>query len=499
MTMSPVSLWNAHAPEFVSDPFVVEDRADVIVVGAGLTGLITATLLARAGVDVLVLEARTPGAVTSGNTTAKISVLQGTKLSTILSHHSEKLGRAYVEANTDGQALLLALCAEWGVPVDIRDAYTYAVSDQGLKQAHKEFEANEKLGLGVEWVETSELPYDIKGAVRMPDQAQFDPMDFIPAAIADIRAHGGRVVSGVRVTGVDVESPTLVETERGDVHAENVVLATGIPILDRGGYFAKVAPTRSYAIAFTGASTIPQGMYLSADTPSRSVRQARVDGVDYLVIGGNDHPVGRGGSEREKVEDLVNWTEEHFPGAQVAYSWSAQDYSSHNQIPFVGALPRGRGKVYMATGYDKWGMTNAAAASLRLTAELTDAEQPGWAKVWGTRITTPSDFAEGAVHNAEVGVEIVKGWAHVLTGAPSEAPAEGDGVVTRAPDGLAPVGTSTVDGKTCAVSAVCPHLGGVVSWNDQEKTWDCPLHGSRFSAQGYLLEGPAVKGLAVRE
>jgi Rieske Fe-S protein len=161
-------------------------------------------------------------------------------------------------------------------------------------------------------------------------------------------------------------------------------------------------------------------------------------------------------------------------------------------VPFVGWLPRGRGKIYLATGYNKWGMTNSVAAALSLAADILGGNLP-WAKTLHHRVTGPADVATGAKFNASVAALDVKGWLHAQTSAPAQ-PAEGEGVISH--DGLHPVATSTVNGTRCSVSAVCTHLGGIVTWNDAERTWDCPLHGSRFGPDGTVLEGPATTNLA---
>ena len=213
-------------------------------------------------------------------------------------------------------------------------------------------------------------------------------------------------------------------------------------------------------------------------------------------MGGNGHPVGRQRRPpSELVADLTSWTERHFPGAERTHVWSAQDYQSHNSVPFVGKLPRGRGRIYLATGYGKWGMTNAVAAALRLSAELLGGHMP-WAMTLGRRVSKPASVVHGVRENLIIGAAATQGWLAAELRPLSESdktPPEGEGVV-RSVRGM-PVGISTVDGRTCAVSAICTHLGGVLRFNDLEKSWDCPLHGSRFAADGSVLEGPATKNL----
>lgn len=494
--MRSVWLDTHRVPAAPADEFVPGAHYDTVVAGAGLTGLTVAVLLARAGQRVAVLEARSVGAVTTGNTTAKLSLLQGTTLSQIRRHQSDEVLRAYVEGNRAGMAWLLRHLEERGVPFQRRVAYTYATTSRGAADLRQELEAARAAGLHVNWTRETGLPYKVAGAIALPDQVQFHPMEVLDALAAELRERGGTLVEGVRITGAGLRSPLTVRTAAGPVKADRLVLATGIPVLDRGGYFAKLSPTRSYALTYRvpGApESIPSGMYISADSPTRTVRTVPLGDEELLLVGGNDHVVGRSRSPQAAVDDLETWTQRWFPGAERTHAWSAQDYRSVNLIPFVGTLPRGGGNIFLATGYNKWGMSNAVAAALAISAEILGGDVP-WARTLGRRLTTPSDVLTALKVNAEVGFNAPKGWLKAeLTELPERAPDEGEGVVGR--EHGRPVAVSTVDGTTCKVSAVCTHLGGVLRWNDAERSWDCPLHGSRFDADGSLLEGPAVRDL----
>ncbi|PPF84104.1 FAD-dependent oxidoreductase [Subtercola sp. Z020] len=494
------SLWLASPRDIPTDPFEPGARYDEVVVGAGLTGLVTALLFARAGKRVAVIEARSVGAVATGNSTAKLSLLQGSQLQKIKAHTYQSIVQAYVDANRAGQQWMLDYASSRGIPVQRRDAVSYAGTPDGVAAVEREYRLARSAGLDVRLTDRVDLPFETFGAVVLPGQAQFDPLDVLAALAADVRELGGVIVDETRVVGVKASAPAEVRTTRGDVFGEHVHLTTGTPILDRGLYFAKLKPLRSYSASYTvpseGSASLPEGMYLSVDAPSRSLRTAPgADGSSALIVGGNGHPVGRVSDTRALVDDLHAWTARHFPGAVPTHSWSAQDYETPHRVPFVGFLPRGRGRIYFASGYDKWGMTNAVQAALTLVGDLAGST-PEWAKVLHHRITLPAAIGSGIGANAATGWWALKGWASALAGPATDdlpVPPEGEGGIGRS--GLRPTGTSTVAGRTCQVSAVCPHLGGVLSWNSAETSWDCPLHGSRFAPDGSLLEGPAVRDL----
>ena len=483
------SLWRDRAA--IESDAALASGYDDLIVGAGITGLVTALLLARSGRHVAVVEARDVGAVTTGNTTGKVSLLQGTRLTRILERQSDRVARAYVEANREGQAWLLRFCDDHDVPYQRRTAVTYAADRDSLRAAQEEREAARHLGLDVRWQADLAVPFPHVGGATLDDQAQLDAMDVLAALVSELRREGGTVVTGRRVVSASLTGATAVLLDDDSrIRAENVVLATGVPILDRGLYFAKVEPDRSYALAFRHPSP-PGLMLLSAGAPSRSIRDATSPGGPLLLVGGEGHVVGRAGSTRARFDALRDWTERWFPGAQETHAWSAQDYSSHDGLPAVGALPRGRGHVYLATGYGKWGLTNGVAAALSLTQQI-HGRRPSWQTPIAHRITRPSGALEIARLNAAVGLHLVGDLARAELTALRE-PDEGEGVVGRL--GAVPVGRSLIEGRRCSVVALCSHLGGTLRWNDAERSWDCPLHGSRFTPDGDVLEGPATQPL----
>lgn len=490
------SLWLADRSRSTERSNLEPLTADVVVVGAGITGLTTAVLLARAGKDVLVLEARSAGAVTTGNTTGKISLLQGTMMSQIIARHGADLARDYVRGNREGQDWLLRYCEANDVPVQREDAYTYAQSAGEVATARAELAACRLADLDVEWDDDAGVPFPYHGGVRLAHQAQFDPMPLLDSLIGELTERGGRLAEGARVHRLSHRGGGVrlgVQTRDGevDVDAGRCVLATGMPILDRGGFFARVKPNRSYCFAFQVPGTITRPMFMSAGSPTRSVRYAPVGDGERLVVAGAGHVVGRK-SPTGDLDELASWAREHYPGAEMTHQWSAQDYTPADHLPYVGPiLPRDE-KILVATGFNKWGLAAGAAAALALSARILGGRMD-WARAfaaWSPREVTGIPTAVQA--NLEVAFHMAKGWVAPMTRLGHDTPADG-GVVTGPPWHMA--ARCTVDGVQHRVSPVCPHLGGIVNWNDANKSWECPLHGSRFAPDGALLEGPATRGL----
>ena len=503
------SLWMQTADPIAKDDAPPPGEAQVVIVGAGLTGLALARMLVEAGVPTVVLEARSIGAVTTGNTTGKLSLLQGDVFSEVRAHTGDMVLRAYTDANRAAQEWLRTQVeGEPGCAVR-KDAITWADSEEGLAALDREAAAMAAAKVPVERLAAGDmaqlgLPFTPSGAIRLRDQTQLHPMRVLDVLARTIRAGGTRIVEDCRVTAADVGSDGVVlQTSGGAVRAGTVVLATGTPILDRGLHFAKLVPERSLVAAYAVPDThrLPDGMFLSVDRVSHSLRvDEGVDGERVLIVGGGNHLTGRGGDTRSLLTELDEWTAGGWPGSRRVALWAAQDYSAVTRIPYAGPIPRSHGLVHAATGYRKWGMTNAVAAALRIAWQL---EVPGhrggpgeeWMRTLADHHTGLADAADAVAANAEVAGHLAAGWARAGASRRHDAPpAEGEGRIVRS--GISPVAESTVDGVTCRVSGVCTHLGGVLSWNGVERSWDCPLHGSRFDAGGRRLEGPAVADLA---
>ncbi|MHA3021872.1 FAD-dependent oxidoreductase [Mycobacterium sp. BMJ-28] len=483
---------------------VAPEAADVVVVGAGITGLTTAVLLARAGKRVTVVEARHIGAGATGNTTGKVTLLQGTKLARIAAKHGSGVLRNYVTGNREGQEWLLRHCDDHGLTVQREDDHSYAQTSHGLDTARAVFEAAQDAGLGPEWVDSADVPFPFEAGVRLRGQAQIDPMPFLNSLVVELETHGGTVLQGVRATAISGHGPLRVELRVAkavddsrdghfSIQAQRCVLATGTPMLDRGGFFARLKAQRSYCMAFDVPGDTTNSMYISVDAPTRSVRYAPTSEGTKLVVGGAGHPVGRSDDAAAAVDELARWAAVHYPGAVQTHRWSAQDYHPIGELPYVGpVLPR-TDRIFVATGFDKWGMTNGVAAALALSSRMLGGRMD-WAEAFGSWSTHDlAGLGTALKDNAEVGVNLAKGWL-VPALSRTATPPDGGGVVSGPI--WNPHAVSAIGAKRDAVSAVCPHLGGIVRWNNVDHAWECPLHGSRFAPDGSVLEGPATKGLS---
>lgn len=489
------------APAAPAGPLVGTVSADVVVLGAGIVGLTTAVELARTGRDVVVLEAREVGAGTTGGSTAKATLVQGTRFASLAEHHGAEVLVRYAEATVVGQQRIRQLCESAGVSVEECDGVSYATTPDGRASLTAEASAMAVAGVSPQLADdAADLPFAVTGALRLPGQLAFQPQAYLHALLDEalrsgVRVHVGTRAEGLSATGAPREVRTRSSLGRGVVRAEHVVVATGTPMFDRAGFFGRLEPERSLCLAVRVRGERPPGMYLSVDSPTRSVRRSDADD-DLLVIGGNGFTVGRADDVAARFADLEAWARATFDVVDVTHRWAAQDYRTPDGLPFVGRYHPWAHDVWVATGFAKWGTTTGTAAALALAGAVRGMPVP-WGADWDPwRGDVATQAPPTARLNAQVAQHLAGGWVGALrdTAPDPAAVAEGQGVVGR--EGARPVGISRVDGQVRTVSAVCPHLGGVLTWNDAETSWDCPLHGSRFAADGTRLEGPAPCGLA---
>jgi glycine/D-amino acid oxidase-like deaminating enzyme/nitrite reductase/ring-hydroxylating ferredoxin subunit len=497
----PEALWVETAPRPRYPVLKGDLSVDVAVLGAGIVGLTTALLLAREGKRVALIEAGRVGMGATAHATVKVTAGHRLLYSRLERAFGMDTARTYAEANLAGLGRVAALVAELDIDCDFerKPNYVFAENATDLGSIEREVGVEVDAGLPSSFVEELDLPFPVAGAVRMEDQAQFHPRRYLLGLAAALAEDGTPVVE--RTPGLAVHEGRhgcRVETERGEVTADDVVLATQFPFVNRGLLFAKAYAYTEYAVAARiDADLAPQGMFINAGSPTRSFRTAPYRGGLVLIVVGEGHKSGEATRTEERYGALEEWARDNFGVVEFTLRWSTEDYHSMDGLPFVGRISYFSHHVWVATAFGAWGITNGTVAAMVLTDLIAGRENP-WAKLFDPQRVTPRQSARRfLIENTKAGIHWV-GDRLVPRPSDTEAIQPGDGAVINV-DGDEIAAYRDEEGTLHAVSAVCTHIGCIVQWNGAEKTWDCPCHGSRFDVEGKVLHPPAVRPLEKRE
>lgn len=476
-----------------------DHRAEVLVLGGGIVGATCAYLLARDGVDVVLAEADAIGAGTTGHTTAKASAGQGLRYAEIERRHDAETARAYARLSTDGIALIEWIAREEAIECDWRrlSHVTYSVDADGADDYRAELAATRRAGLDCDLRDDAGLPFAAPNAIEVRNQADLHPVKWTRAVVDAAQRRGARVFEGSRALALSTRGGSAEVSFAGaTVSARIVVVATHFPVFDRGLFFAKLSPQRSYCLAARVRGELPAAMYISSDEPTRSLRTARHGDEELLIVGGEGHKAGQEGDTEARYAALERWTREHFDVDSIAFRWSAQDPVSPDLLPYVGPLTRHTPEVLVATGFSKWGIA-AGAQSARLLCDRIAGRQGADADRFDSKRVDPVAAGPTLIReNLNVAAHLL-GDRLALVGALEDVE-PGHGAIVR--DGVERVAAYRDErGRAFLHSATCTHLGCEVRFNAAETSWDCPCHGSRFDARdGRVLEGPAVEPLEHR-
>lgn len=428
------SLWEqtAKRPGF---PVLDEDKnTDVLIIGGGLAGILCAWQLHRAGVPYVLAEAETVGGGITKNTTAKITSQHGLIYDKLISTFGIARAKQYLAANEAALQSYRALCREFDCDFVEKTAYTY--SPDNRRKIERELTALQKLGFPAEFADELPLPFPVAGAVRFMHQAQFHPLKFVYGIAKDLHIY--------EHTRVQELAGTTAVTNHGRIRAKKIIVTTHFPFLNKhGSYFLKLYQQRSYVIALKHAPDV-DGMYLDEAPNGLSFRNYN----GYLLIGGGGHRTGKQGGGWRPLQEFAR---QHYPQAEEVSRWAAQDCMSLDGVPYIGPYSAAVKDLYVATGFNKWGMTSSMAAAMILSDLVQGKENP-YAEVF-----SPS---RSILHPQ-----------------------------------LAVNGFETVVSLLTPTAKRCPHLGCALQWNPEEHTWDCPCHGSRFTASGKLIDNPATGDL----
>jgi glycine/D-amino acid oxidase-like deaminating enzyme/nitrite reductase/ring-hydroxylating ferredoxin subunit len=497
MDAHPKSLWLDTAAREEHAPLDGDRSFDVAVLGGGLCGITTALLLKREGARVAVVEAGRVGGGATGYTTAKITSLHSQIYAQLKSKFGEDGARTYGQANEAAIDRTERLVEELGIDCDFRRKpnYTYTNSPDRIDSLREEAETARQLGLPASFTTDVDLPVPVAGAVRFEHQAEFHPIKYLAALARAIPGDGSEIFEHTPAIDVDEGSPATVKTRHGTITADHVVVATHFPFLDRGGFFARMHPERSYIVAARLRSPAPGGMYISVDSPTRSIRTTPHDGGELLLVGGEGHKVGQEPDTEARYAALGGWMGEHFDVGPVEWRWSTQDPITDDHLPYIGKLHWGAENLYVATGFAKWGIAHSTVAA-SILSDLINGGDNEWAALYDpTRVTPLASAKDFVKENVNVAKRFVRDrLSHPDSQRELDAIPRGEGaIVTIDGDKLAAYRDES--GELQLLSPVCKHLGCLVTWNPAERSWDCPCHGSRYATDGAVLEGPTVEPL----
>lgn len=492
---SPLWLDRLSLPQF---PKLQSDVVvDIAIVGAGITGITAAWLLARDGRRVALLEADRVLQGTTAHTTAKVTVQHDLIYDELLAHVGKTNARLYYEANDEALDFIRDRVSSLEIPCDLteEEAVLYATTEAGEQKLLREYEAYQSLHMPAAL--RSDIPFsiDVRKSLAMPGQAQFHPLVYLSTLLQEAVAHGAKVYEQSPASDIHYgEYPEVVTCDGPTITAEKILICSHFPFYDGLGlYYARMQAQRSYIVAAKLGIEWPGGMYISVDGPSRSLRSVVHAGEMYALVGGEGHITGQESDTEKHYQALTDFAASHLRTEHIAYRWSTQDLVTVDRLPYIGEISAVQPHVLVATGYKKWGMTTGTAAALILRDLAVGVKNRYTALFAPTRFHADPSLRSFLAQTVNVGSWLVTGKLDKPTREAKDVlPGEG---ATVQYGGQRAGAWRELDGTLTVLDTTCTHLGCEVMWNAAEHTWDCPCHGSRFAVTGEVIEGPATKPL----
>ena len=425
------SIWTNNTPPSQFKTLDGNKNTDVLIIGGGIAGILCAYKFKNAGVDYILTEAKDVFGGITQNTTAKITFLHSLVYDNLIKRYGQDIAQLYLNAQTDAAKEYSKLCQDIDCDYETTDSYVYSLTNR--RKIEKEIIALKALGVKALFSNAGQLPFEVAGAVKVSGHAQFNPLKFLTAIAKDLNIYTNTKVLGLK--------PHSAVTNRGEIAFKKVIVATHFPILNKhGSYFLKLYQHRSYVIALRDAQSM-NGMYVDECDKGLSFRNYG----DLLLLGGGGHRTGKKGGSWQELEDFAN---KYYKNAEIVGKWATQDCMTLDNIPYIGQYSKSTPNTFVATGFNKWGMTNAMVAADILYNLVCGKTTPY------TKVFSPSR----SILHPQLAINALETTVGLLT----------------------------------PTSPRCPHLGCALKYNRAEHTWDCPCHGSRFTKSGQLIDNPAT-------
>ena len=492
-------LWFEGEREALFPPLASDLQTDVAIIGAGIAGMHCAWHLRESGLRVALLEARQLGHQATGRSTAKVTSQHGLRYVSLKRSFGEENARIYATANQGAVSLIAAICESMDGHFGLKpaNAHVYATDERQAGQLEDEAEVARELGLPATILRQAKMPVPARALLRFTSQYQFNPAAYL-RGVAKALSANMQIFEQSRVTAVEHGDTCRIECNGHTVTASQVVVTTQMPIVNQGMYFTKAFPfAHPVAAAPLPHDVEVEGMFVSAGEPSYSFRTAAVNGQTCLVAAGPEFTIGQPDQQAAAMGDLHRFMRDHFRIEAPTHQWINEDFRPMDGAAFVGPATSATPNLQVATGFQAWGISQGAVAGEIMAHRILGKEHRAAKLFEATRISLLAGgpaFISGNVQAAFhlIADRVLEGKAKNLKElAPGEA-----AVVTVKGEQLA-VRREEL-GSFQVLSAVCTHLGCIVDWNAIDETWDCPCHGSRFTAKGEVLSGPAIQRLEPR-
>jgi len=497
------SLWMKTEKEIIEKHQKLEKdiEADVCIIGGGITGVSTGYYLSKEGKNVVILESEKIAEKTTGNTTAKITSQHDLFYKYLIENFGREYATKYYNANQEAIENIEKIIKKENIECDFerQDSFVFTRTEKEIQNIKDEVKVVKEIGGEAEFVEKINPQIkNVIGAVKFPNQAMFNPRKYIKGLANKILENNGKIYEDSKVYSIkkDVEGYRIY-TEKNYVKAKYVVISTHYPVINFPGfYFLKMYQEMSYAIGIETKHNLFQGMYISKEEPKISLRTAKDKDKEIVIIGGMGHRVGAKIDLQNAYKNLEEIARELYGDAKVLYRWETQDCVTLDKIPYVGEYSGLMKNIYVATGYKKWGMTTSNIAANIIANKILEKNYEYENIFISTRLRPIKNRWEFGEMLKETTNSLIinkfkepeEGLKDVKVGEGKIVEIEGEKIgVYRAEDG-----------RTYKIKPICSHLGCELSWNNLEKTWDCPCHGSRFDYMGNQIYGPAIKDLEIR-